>query len=155
MAKHDVIDLSKKQLSDYVFLETYSKWREFADFLDQLNLRPYCDQQREKYYTCWYVGFKDVQKPYVLHFNITLTGLMVWFRRPQFLSKLGQEKTKPVVNYRYMPIHDFDETEQKIVFDYVKAIDGPLHEGKVALDKTDKHKKCEVKFKGSTGASAT
>jgi hypothetical protein len=70
---------------------------------------------------------------------------MVWFRRPKFLSKLGQERTKPVVNYRYMPIHDFDETEQKIVFDYVKAIDKPLHEGKVAVDKTDKRKKCEVK----------
>jgi hypothetical protein len=34
--------------------------------------------------------------------------LMVWFRQPPFLSKLGQEATKPVVNYRYMPIHEFD-----------------------------------------------
>lgn len=49
------------------------------------------------------------------------------------------------MNYRYMPIHDFDENEQEMVLDYVKAIDKPLHQGKVALAKTGKHKRCEVK----------
>ena len=43
-----------------------------------------------------------------------------------------------------MPIHDFDKTKQEIAFDYMKVIDKPLHSGKVALDKTEKHKKCKV-----------
>ena len=44
-----------------------------------------------------------------------------------------------------MPIHDFDKTKQEIAFDYMKVIDKPLHSGKVARDKIEKHKKGEVK----------
>jgi hypothetical protein len=144
MAEHGIIDLSKKRdLREYVFLETKANWKEFSDFLNQLSLRPYCYQHRENECTCWYVGFEDAPKPYILHFNIYKKGLTVWFRRPQFLSKIGQEKTKPDNNYRYMPIPELDKTMKQIVVDYVKAIDKPLHDGKVAFDRPDKHEKLD------------
>jgi hypothetical protein len=144
MTEHESIDLSKGELHEYVFLDTQADWKAFSDFLDKLNLRPYCYQRREDY-TCWYVGFKDVQKPYILHFNINKTDLTVWFRRPQpeFLSKEGQKHTRPDKNYRYMSrLYELDAITKQIVNDYVKAIDKPLHNGKVNLDKPDKHKKC-------------
>ncbi len=144
MAEHGIIDLSQRELREYVFLDTQANWKAFNDFLDKLNLKPYCYQHRENIYTCWYVGFKDAQKPYILHFGINKTDLTVWFRRPQFLSKEGKEHTHPDINYRYLPrIYELDKITKQIVTDYVKAIDKPLHEEKVNLDKPDKHKKCE------------
>ena len=137
MADHGVIDLSKKKIEEYVFLESQANWRRLYDFVVELNLRPYCFQHKENRYTCWHVGFVDVQKPYILHFKINKTSLALWFRRPQFLSKLGQEKTKPDNNYRYVAILSVDNTIKQILSDYVNAIEKPFYQGKIKPDRID------------------
>ncbi|MFC1487880.1 hypothetical protein ACFLRN_09380 [Thermoproteota archaeon] len=142
MADHGVIDLSKKKIEEYVFLESQANWKRFYDFVVELNLKPYCFQHKENRYTCWYVGFVDVQKSYILHFKINKTSLALWFRRPQFLSKLGQEKTKSDNNYRYVAILSVDNTIKQILSDYVKAIEKPFYQGKIKPDQIDQHKNC-------------
>ena len=90
------VSTSKKKIEEYVFLESQANWKRLYDLIVELNLRPYCFQHKENRYTCWYVGFVDIQKPYILHFKINKTSLALWFRRPHFLSKLGKEKSKPI-----------------------------------------------------------
>ncbi len=142
MADHGVIDLSKKRIEEYVFLNSQADWKRLYDFIVELNLRPYCFQHKENRYTCWYVGFVDVQKPYILHFKINKTSLALWFRRPQFLSKLGKEKTNPDNNYRYMAILSVDNAVKQILTDYVYSIEKPFYQGKIKPDRIDQHKNC-------------
>lgn len=142
MANHGIIDLSRKKIEQYVFLDTQADWRNLYDFIVHLKLRTYCFQHKEKRYTCWYVGFADVQKPYILHFNINKKSLALWFRRPQFLSNLGLEKTKPDNNYRYMSFLSVDNVVKQTITDYVTTIEKPFYQGQIKHDRIDKHKKC-------------
>ena len=142
MADHGVIDLSKKKIEEYVFLNSQADWKRLYDFIIELNLRPYCFQHKENRYTCWYVGFADAQKPYILHFKINKNSLTIWFRRPQFLSKLGKEKTNPDNNYRYMVILSVDNIIKQILTDYVNSIEKPFYQGKIKPDRIDQHKNC-------------
>ena len=136
------VSTSKKKMGEYVFLESQANWKRLYDLIVELNLRPYCFQHKENRYTCWYVGFVGIQKPYILHFKINKTSLALWFRRPHFLSKLGKGKTKPDNNYRYLAIFSVDDTIKQILTDYVKAIEKPFHQGKIKPDRIDQHKNC-------------
>jgi len=39
---------------------------------------------------------------------------------------------------------ELDDITLQIVTDYVNAINKPLHDGKVALDRIDEHKNCDA-----------
>ena len=142
MADHGIIDLSKRNIEQYVFLDTQSDWKNLYDFIVNLNLRPYCFQHKENRYTCWYIGFADVKKPYILHFNINKKSLTLWFRRPEYLSNRGLEKTKPDNNYRYMSFRSVDNVVKQIITEYVETIKKPFYLGQVNPDRIDKHKNC-------------
>jgi len=119
--------------------------KKLANFIKSIKpeLRVYCYQYpSNQSYTCWYVGFADKQNPYILHFNITAKGFELWFRRPEYLSEEGKERTMPDQNFRKMAFSDLNSNVKQIITRYVRSIRYPILNGKVKLGRI--HKKCQV-----------
>ena len=89
MVEHNIIDLKKKPLHDYICDLSQREWAiKCSKFLGELHLRAYCYQYpTAKNHTCWYVSFEDKQNPYILHIGIYKKGMTIWFRHPEYLPE--------------------------------------------------------------------